>query len=187
MMRTALQRMLAIVVMAMLAGLGVAVMATWSPTTAGLISPASAQEDDDGDEDDGDDDDGGGEAPVRGVATGLGGTASPTGDDDDDDDGGDGGAEVPVGGVATGLGGTASPTGDDDDDDDGGDDGAEVPVGGVATGMGGTAQSWTAEPAGNDRSAGTSMIGWAAPLAGLAVGGATVGRLAIARLGGRRD
>lgn len=155
MMRTALQRMLAIVVMAMLAGLGVAVMATWSPTTAGLISPASAQEDDDGDEDDGDDDDGGGEAPVRGVATGLGGTASPTGDDDDDDDGGD--------------------------------DGAEVPVGGVATGMGGTAQSWTAEPAGNDRSAGTSMIGWAAPLAGLAVGGATVGRLAIARLGGRRD
>jgi hypothetical protein len=154
MMRTALQRMLAIVVMAMLAGIGAAVTATWAPTTAGLISPASAQEDDDG---------------------------------DDDDDDGDDGAQVPVGGVATGLGGTASPTGDDDDDDDDGNDGAQVPVGGVATGQGGTAESWTAEPVGNDRSAGTSVIGWAAPLAGLAVGGATVGRLAIARLGGRRD
>jgi hypothetical protein len=149
-MRAILQRILAIVAMGLLAGTGFAMMAAWSPATAGLISPASAQEDDDD-------------------------------DDDDDDDGG----QAPAGGVATGQGGTATATGDDDDDDD--DDGGQAPAGGVATGQGGTAESWTGETASNERSTGTSVIGWAAPLAALAVGGATASRLAIARLGARRD
>src|SRR5688500_17776797 len=86
-MRTTLQRMLAIGAMATFAGIGAAMMVAWSPASVGLISPASAQEDDDGgdDDDDGDDDDGGGQVPAGGVATGQGGTATPTGDDDDGD------------------------------------------------------------------------------------------------------
>jgi hypothetical protein len=145
-MPTFLQRVLAIVVMAMVAVPGAAMAIAWSPASTGLIAPASAQED---------------------------------GDDDDDDGDGD---QVPVGGVATGQGATA---GDDDDDDDG--DGAHVPVGGVATGLGGSADSWTAEPASSERSTGAGdVIGVAAPLGALALGGITVGRMAIARLGGRR-
>jgi hypothetical protein len=178
-MRATLQRLLAVVTVAVLAGLGLVVAATWSPTTAGLISAASAQEDDDDDDGGDDDDDDGAQVPVGGVATGQGGSASSTGDDDDDDDDG---AQVPVGGVATGQGGSASSTGDDDDDDD---DGAQVPVGGVATGQGGTAESWTAEPVGNDRSTGGTAGFWLAPLAALAGGGVLLGRWAFARLGGR--
>src|SRR5918994_7978895 len=50
-MRTVLRRLLALVVMAVLAGIGAAATA-WSPTTAGLVSPASAQEEDGDDDDD---------------------------------------------------------------------------------------------------------------------------------------
>ena len=50
------------------------------------------------------------------------------------------------------------------------------------------ADSWTAEPASSERSTGAGdVIGVAAPLAALALGGISVGRMAIARLGGRRD
>ncbi len=189
-MQATLQRMVAIVAMALLAGTGVAMMAVWSPTSVGLISPASAQEDDDDDGNDDDDDDG--QAPAGGVATGQGGTSTATGDDDDDDgnDDDDDDGQAPAGGVATGQGGTSTATGDDDDDDGNGDDDddGQVPAGGVATGQGGTAaESLTAERASNERSTGTSVIGWAAPLAALAVGGAMVARPAFARLGGRRD
>jgi hypothetical protein len=104
-MRTALQRTVAVLVMALLAGTGLAGAAAWSPASVGLVGPASAQDDDgdDGDDDDdGSDDDG--QAPAGGVQTGRGATAQ---DDDDDDDGSDDDGQAPAGGVETGRGGTA--------------------------------------------------------------------------------
>jgi hypothetical protein len=138
-----MQRLLASVLMAFVAVTGVAVALAWSPASTGLITPAAAQEDDDDDDDGGgdDDDDGSAQVPAGGVATGLGGTATPTGDDDDNGDDDDS-AQVPAGGVATGLGGTAEswtaePTGSTESD--GNDSLAQLAAPTAALALGGLA------------------------------------------------
>ena len=118
-MSTVLQRLLAGVAAALLAGTGLTLAAAGSPMAVGLVSAASADEDDDdgpGDDDDGsdDDDDGGpgddddgGQAPAGGVDTGFGGAADLTSEpvSSDRSSGDLAGTVVPV--AAVGLGGLA--------------------------------------------------------------------------------
>ena len=161
-MTTVLRRLVAALAAALLAGLGLAVATSWSPTTVGLVTAATA------------DDDGGGDDDDDGV------------DDQGDDDGG----QVPAGGVQTGMGGAAQSDddgGDDDDDhggdDQGDDDGGPVPAGGVQTGMGGAAESWTGDPVGHRADdAGSGLTAVLLPAAMLAIGGVAVGRMVLTRL-----
>jgi hypothetical protein len=189
-MRRVLQRLTALVAMSLLGVGGLAMAATWSPSSVGFVAPASADDgtDDDG-ADDGSDDDG---------AQAIAGDDDGTDDDDSNDDGtgDDDDGQAPAGGVDTGSGGAANPAddgGDDDGagDDDGGqvpagnDDSGQVPAGGVDTGRGGTSETWTGERASSDGSAGAGdVVGAVAPIAGLGLGALVVGRLALARLRG---
>jgi hypothetical protein len=170
-MRTGLQRPVAALTLALVAGAGMAAVSPWSPTPLGLVAPASADDggrDDEGRDDDSRDDDGG-QVPVGGVDTGWGGSAQAD-DDGGDDDADDGGA------------------GDDDADDGGANDGGgQVPVGGVDTGRGGAAQSWAGEPASSsrDQSSGLADVaGTVAPFAAVGLGGLAAGRLILVRRDG---
>jgi hypothetical protein len=163
-----MQRLLAIALAALIAFAGAAVALLWTPSTTGLIAPASAGEGDDTD---------------TTVAGGGGGGAG----------GGDTGTAT--GGVGTGFGGAATPAGEEDDTDTtvaggGGGGGAGdtgTAQGGVGTGFGGAADTFTPEPAGDDRSDGRSTAAAVlAVVAALGLGGLAMRRTVRSGLGGRQ-
>ena len=123
-MRRSMQRMVALLLAVFIALAGAVVAMTVSPTTTGLIAPASAGDDDETDTTvaggggGGTGGEGTGTSPTGGVSTGLGGMATPVGDDDETDTtvaggggggtGGEGTGTSPTGGVSTGS--VAQPT-----------------------------------------------------------------------------
>jgi hypothetical protein len=126
-MQSTMQRLLAIALAALIAIAGAAVALLWTPSTTGLIAPASAGEGDDTD------------------TTVAGGG------------GGGGGGDT----------GTAQ--------------------GGVGTGFGGAADTFTPEPAGDDRSDGRSTaVAVLAVVAALGLGGLAMRRTVRSGLGGRQ-